>query len=138
MEAIKARYLAASNALKRLKEDIILLASNDPEHKKYHCQFRNSAIQSFEFSIDTLWKLVKDYLEYKHGIIVQTPTPRSVFREALAVNLVSKEELEKINKMVADRNLTSHTYNEPLAQEISTHLPSYCQLMQKIIDRIQL
>lgn len=40
--------------------------------------------------------------------------------------------------MIAARNLTSHTYNEFLAQEIVSDLPEYYDLMQKIMKRISI
>lgn len=132
MERIKIRYQAAQDALSRLKEDLdILKNKQDTFYLKYHRQFRNSAIQSFEFSIDTLWKFIKEFLDYKYNVTILAPTPRAIFRELL-IGLITKAEFEKISKIVADRNLTSHTYNESLAEEIVIHLPEYYDLMQKI------
>jgi nucleotidyltransferase substrate binding protein (TIGR01987 family) len=138
MESIEARYQAACNATKRLKEDLDLLDTTNNLYKKYHRQFRNSAIQSFEFSMDTSWKLIKEYLAVKFAVTIAAPTPRAVFREAAIVHLITKEELQKINTLVADRNLTSHTYNEALAEEIAARLPEHYELMHSILNRIKL
>ncbi len=88
--------------------------------------------------MDTSWKFIKEYLETKFTITIPTPTPRAVFREAALVNIITKQELQKISKLVADRNLTSHTYNEALAEEIAARLPEHYQLMQHILDRTSL
>lgn len=139
MERLTVKYEAARNSIDRLKEDIDLLENQQNElYKKLHRQLRNSAIQSFEFSMDTFWKFIKEYLEIKYAIDIPIPTPRAVFREASNVSLLSKPELQRINNLVADRNLTSHTYNEALAQEIATRLPEYYELMHGILNRIKL
>jgi nucleotidyltransferase substrate binding protein (TIGR01987 family) len=139
MERIKIRYKAAYDSLERFKEDLdILIDKKDPFHIKYYRQIRNSSIQSFEFSIDTFWKLIKDVLDHKYGIVIEMPTPRGIFKQASLAKLITKNELNATNKMVADRNLTSHTYNEDLAEDIASHLPEYCYSMQKIMKRIDL
>lgn len=138
METIKARYQSAQDALMRFKEDLDILHSKNPTATKYHRQFRNSAIQSFEFSLDTLWKFIKDFLAYKHTITIDAPTPRSIFRELIAIDLLTKEEFEQISRIIADRNITSHTYNEILAEEILYHLNIYYELMQAILNRLKI
>ncbi|CAN5203967.1 HI0074 family nucleotidyltransferase substrate-binding subunit [soil metagenome] len=134
MERLTVRFEAAHKSVNRLGEDIELLETQ----KKFHRQFRNSAIQSFEFSMDTFWKFIKEYLEIKYIVTIPTPSPRSVFREATNLNVLTKSELQLLNKLVADRNLTSHTYNESLAEEIAQRLPEYYQIMQSILQRIRL
>ncbi|THJ24738.1 MAG: hypothetical protein CAF45_004150 [Nitrospira sp. CG24E] len=34
-------------------------------------------------------------------------------------------------RMLQDRNLTSHTYNEATAKSIYSHLPAYCRLIRQ-------
>lgn len=138
MESLKIRFNAAQNALARLKDDLDILHTKDELHKKYYRQFRNSAIQSFEFSIDTLWKFVKEYLDYKYAIAIPTPSPRAVFRESVLVGVTTKDEFNDMSNLIADRNLTSHTYNELLAEEIATRLSDHYDLMNTIIKRIEL
>ena len=67
-----------------------------------------------------------------------TPTPKSVFLEARKVNLIQEEEVKIFFLMINDRNLTTHTYNEKLAEEIKGELDVYYKLMHAVMDRISL
>jgi nucleotidyltransferase substrate binding protein (TIGR01987 family) len=138
MEKLNISYQATLNALQRLNEDIDIL-QNKSENEfftQYNRQFRNSAIQSFEFSIDTFWKLIKDYLNSSYSVTFEIPTPKGVFRECLKVRFINDKEYVQLSLIVTDRNLTSHTYNEDLAEEISLRLSSHYRIMKNIFDRI--
>lgn len=134
---IQTRQLAAQQALGCLKEALEIMNS-DPMAQKYYKQMRNSAIQCFEFSIDTLWKLLKEYLLYVHKIQLSPPSPKAAFQEALRVNLINHSQLDVFFNIVDARNITSHTYNEKLAEQISKELPEYYILMQSVLDKIKL
>ncbi len=71
---------------------------------------RDSVIQRFEFCVELSWKVSRK--------IMGTPTtaPKEVVREMAQNNLISdvKLWLEAIDM----RNLSSHTYNEDLAEKV--------------------
>jgi nucleotidyltransferase substrate binding protein (TIGR01987 family) len=104
MEKLKLVREDAKRALKTLKE-----ITEQP----YSVIVRDAAIQRFEYSFEIFWKFVKEYLRYEEGII--STSPKSCFREAFKVNLMSEEETIKALEMTDDRNLTSHTYHEEVA-----------------------
>lgn len=85
-----------------------------------------ASIQCFEFCYELTWKTLKTALE-QDGLKVGTP--RDVFKEAYAVRWISDEEIWL--KMLDDRNLTSHTYNEKIALAIYEHLKNYEKLNLK-------
>ena len=70
-------------------------------------------IQFFETTFELSWKLLKDYLEYQ-GFIVKSP--RDTIKRAYENDLIDngKTWLEALN----DRNLTVHTYDEIVANEV--------------------
>lgn len=75
-------------------------------------------IQAFEFTHELAWKTLKDFLESKgvpniYGSKVAT-------RQAFATGLI--EDGDAWMAMIESRNLTSHTYNEDLADEITTSI----------------
>lgn len=116
MEILIKRLEATQKALKKLDKNLKNLENKTkPTIAEHYEEFRNSAIQTFEFSTDTFWKLIKDYLDYKHGIILIAPSPRAIFKEAFKLNIIKENEIEILYAMVADRNVPSHTYNEDLA-----------------------
>lgn len=74
---------------------------------------RDSVIQRFEFCWELAWKTLRLWLEY---LGVEATNPRDVFREALQNSLIQDgnawSELQRM------RNLTSHTYDEKLAEQV--------------------
>lgn len=69
-------------------------------------------IKSFEFTFELAWKTLKDFLEAKGSSV---SFPRDVIKEAFQQNLISDGELWL--KMLENRNLLSHTYDEKKANE---------------------
>jgi nucleotidyltransferase substrate binding protein (TIGR01987 family) len=96
---------------------------------------RDAAIQRFEYSFESLWKLLRAYLEVAEGIV--SNSPKQCFREGLKVGLLAAEEAERCLEMTDDRNLTSHTYIETIAAVIFGKLPAYQGLMNDLWGRLQ-
>ena len=71
-------------------------------------------IQSFEFTHELAWNVLKDYLEEKGitGLIGSKDATRAAFKNALI------EDGEDWMKMIEDRNKTSHTYDPQVAQAV--------------------
>lgn len=70
-------------------------------------------IQTFEFTYELGWKVIKDFLKY-NGIDMKLP--REVIKEGFAAGVISDGQAW-IN-MMSDRNATSHAYNEEFAAQI--------------------
>lgn len=75
---------------------------------------RQGLIQAFEYTYELGWNTVRDYLIYQGvaGIVGS----RDTIREAFSRGLIA--DGEGWMEMLADRNRTSHTYNEETAEEI--------------------
>jgi len=127
VETLKLRIETTEKALKTLKA-----ITEEP----YSVIVRDAAIQRFEYTSETFWKVVKGYLDVQEGIVCNSP--KSCFKEAFKVGLLSEEETVKILEMVDDRNLTSHTYHEEVAEEIYRRTRDYWKLMDEICRRIVL
>jgi len=65
-------------------------------------------IQRFEYTWELIWKVLKDYLEYK-GVILDTITPSAVIKAAIAANLIQNGEVWM--DALDSRNKMSHTYD---------------------------
>ena len=89
--------------------EMLDLLIKDPLNKAY----KLAVIQSYEMDIELAWKTLKDYLNYL-GYRVQAP--REVIKQAFAIEII--EDGEVWLKMLEDRNLTSHIYDESKAQEV--------------------
>ena len=79
---------------------------------------RGGLIQSFEFTQELSWKVLKDYLEYQGfiGIIGS----RDAYRNAFNRGLIS--DGEKWMELIRLRNLSSHTYDESDAVKLETEI----------------
>ena len=91
---------------------------------------RDAAIQRFEYTFESLWKLLKAHLREYEGVVCNSP--KGCFREALKAKLLSASDTDLCLAMTDDRNLTSHTYLEPLAEAIYKKLPPYLAVMQRL------
>ena len=125
MEKLKLRSETAIKALKTLEEIV-----DEP----YSTIVRDASIKRFEYSFDIFWKLIKDYLRVQEGI--ECASPKSCFREAFKVGILSEEETVKILEMTDDRNLSTHTYDEEAIEEIYQKVRDYWKLMDDICERI--
>ena len=124
MEKLKLRSETAIKALKTLEEIV---------EEPYSAIVRDASIKRFEYSFDIFWKLIKDYLRVQEGI--ECASPKSCFREAFKVGILSEEETVKVLEMTDDRNLSTHTYDEEAIEEIYQQVRDYWKLMDDICKR---
>ncbi len=126
MEKLGMRIEVAEEALETLREIL-----DEP----YSVIVRDATIQRFEYTHEIFWKLVKEYLYNHEG--VECNSPKSCFREASSVGLLSEEQTISCLEMTDDRNLTSHTYVEEVAESIYEKIRDYYELMDTIFDYIR-
>lgn len=93
---------------------------------------RDSAIQRFEFTFELLWKSLKTYAE-EAG--VEVFSPRDSLRTGFQLGII--QDRQDWFRMLEDRNLTSHTYNEATAESIYSHLRSYTPLVRSAMDELK-
>jgi len=92
-------------------------------------------IQSFEFTHELAWKMLKDYLEYQG--ITNLVGSRDASRLAFQNELIQDGEVWM--QMIAARNQTSRTYNIKVAQAVVESIlmqfyPALHQLANKFGD----
>lgn len=88
---------------------------------------RDAAIKRFEFTFELAWKATQRFLRAQ-GIV--TRSPKQCLQEAFAFGLVQDHPLWI--RMLDDRNLTVHTYDERTAQRIYSHLTDYLPLFEQL------
>lgn len=125
MEELSKKYKSAKKALKAFEEVL-----KEPETQIN----RDAAIQRFEFTFEISWKTLQSFLKQGEGIIANSP--KSVFREALTLKLLTEKETELAMAMTDDRNMTVHTYHEGLARTIYNKLPVYYKLFESLLGII--
>ena len=92
---------------------------------------RDSSIQRFEFTFELFSKSLKAYAE-ESGL--EAFSPRDSIRIAFQLGVI--QESPEWFRMLEDRNLTSHTYNETTADSIYSHLPTYTRLVRQALEEL--
>lgn len=95
-------------------------------------QEKAGAIQAFEFCFELSWRTLKRVLS-KKGLDVASP--RDTFRTAAQNHLLT--HLEQWFDFQLKRNLTSHTYNDAIMDEVIAILPAFSAAMQQLIETLQ-
>ena len=75
---------------------------------------RQGLIQSFEFTHELAWNVMRDYFYYQGNAEIRGS--RDATREAFKFDLIKNGEVWM--DMIISRNKTSHTYDEDTANEI--------------------
>jgi nucleotidyltransferase substrate binding protein (TIGR01987 family) len=76
-------------------------------------------IQAFAFTFELFWKYFQKVAP-EAGL--SASTPREALQAGLLLGLIVDAESAAWSLMLRDRNLSSHTYNEPVAAEILRHV----------------
>lgn len=127
MARVRERIETARRALASLKEVAFLKTYTDIE--------RDAAIQRFEFTVEVVWKACQAHLEKHEGL--EARSPKSTVRAARDALLLTDEQSELALRMIDDRNLTTHTYNETTASDILTRLSAYATLLEAWLSAIE-
>ncbi len=102
-----------------------------------HEQFRNSAIQCFEFTHELAFKMMKRQLEQ------MSPDPAAIdkmaymdiVRSAAEAGLVT--DVTRFKDYRDKRNITSHTYNQAKAEKIEAILPAFRDDMRSLLAELE-
>ena len=94
---------------------------------------KQGAIQSFEFTFELAWNVMKDYLEEQGitGIIGSKGAVRQAFNQGLI------EDGQVWLDMIKDRNLAAHSYDEETAKELLVAITNnYCRQLNLFAEKM--
>ncbi len=94
---------------------------------------RDAAIKRYELCYELAWKSVQERLRGEGLEICKSP--KTCFKEAFEQGWIEDEET--FAEMIQNRNLTTHTYNEGLAEEIYINLGKYVSLFEFLLKKLQ-
>jgi nucleotidyltransferase substrate binding protein (TIGR01987 family) len=145
MEKLKFRYETIKKAEKTFQKalDDLHLAQKQSQpygsisHEDIVQSMEDSLIQRFEYSIDLLWKYIKEYLEFVHKIVPEVRSPKTIIRESVKIGLLSETEGSNAIDMIESRNLTSHIYRKEIALMLVSKMPEFLELFKQIVDRLK-
>lgn len=127
MDRLIQRIELARRALDRLSELVAIESRNEIE--------RDALIQRFEFSFEAIWKAAQNYLASNEAL--QVGSPAGVIRSCRDVGLLTDPEAEAALHALSDRNLTVHTYNEALAEEIASRITAHARVLLTWLQRVE-
>jgi nucleotidyltransferase substrate binding protein (TIGR01987 family) len=93
---------------------------------------RDASIQRFEFTSEICWKALQELLKQEYELEVRYP--KGCYQTAFQVSLIDEDLCLALSRTVKDRNLTSHTYHEGLAEEIYAHLPAHAEAFRALLN----
>ena len=120
----KQRLQSFRRALSQLRAGVDLAGERELSNLE-----RQGLIQAFEFTHELAWNVMKDFLA-AHGSTTPIYGSKDATRDAFAAELLDEGDLWML--MIADRNRTSHTYNEDTADQIAGRIvESYMRCMSR-------
>ena len=127
MERLRERIEMAKKALQSFEESV---GSETPSQIE-----RDAAIQRFEYTVEAVWKAAQRYLQIIEGL--SEGSPKGAVRRLREVGILEEDAATRALAMIDHRNLTVHTYNEALADQIYRHLRDYARLMQSWLSQME-
>lgn len=82
-----------------------------------------------------MWKAVKAFLSSVEGISCRSP--KGCIRELFSSGHIAEDEATHLLEMIDDRNLTSHTYREEIAEEIFSRLGNHIEAMEDVLKKLK-
>ncbi len=116
------RFVDFQQAIARLEESLA-----EPQSG----MARDSSIKRFELCFELSWKVIQNHLR-KQSLVCRSP--RDCFTQAFSYGLLADDRLWA--RMSQDRNLSVHTYNEELAEQVYGRLPDYLPALRHLFDAI--
>ena len=90
---------------------------------------RDASIQRFEFCVELAWKSARKVMG------TSTTAPKQVIREMAQSGLI--EDVEFWLKSIDQRNLSSHTYIQKLAEEVYAFAKSFLNPAKQLLTKLQ-
>lgn len=121
-------------ALRLLGQAVKIVSQRVNEDEAVEDLLKEGLIQRFEYTHELAWKVMKDYAEYQGYTDIRGS--RDAFRKAFEMGIITdKRWMESI----ADRNLTSHNYDDETAEAIyeavvNVYYPLFVQLESTMLQ----
>ena len=91
---------------------------------------KNGQVQKFEFTIELMWKLLKQYLLEQHGI--EVVSPKQAIRSYFELGFCDYRESEELLEAVDLRNMLSHVYKKETFERIYARIFPLSGLFEQV------
>lgn len=126
------------DAVAALERSMTFLTSDSAKNDALlHEQFRNSAIQCFEFTHELAFKMMKRQLEQMSAdpAAIDKMVYMDIVRSAAEAGLV--DDVGRFKDFRDKRNITSHTYNQAKAAQIEAILSAFHHDMRALLAELE-
>lgn len=120
-------------ALRSLNE--VLHASPDLKRNVGERVLADSTIQRFEYTYELAWKTIRRTLELMSGAPLDEAGRRELFRIAHEAKLIQDQSVWVGYHRA--RNMTSHAYDQSVADHVLTVIEPFAKDTQALIDRLE-
>lgn len=93
---------------------------------------KDATIQRFEFTFELAWKVMQGLANEKG---LETASPKDSIRTAAQLSLI--ESVETWFGFLDARNLSSHIYNEEIANEVYCQIKKFLPEVKKLLSRLR-
>lgn len=93
---------------------------------------RDASIQRFEYTFEIAWKLFKKVAKVDG---IEVTSPRQALRAAYQMGLIT--DIDIWFEMLEDRNMTSHTYDQYIANKVYESAKRLPQELKQAIARVR-
>jgi len=125
MEALQIQLGKFERSVDRLKE-VLKRRREDDEI------VLDATIQRFEFVFENAWKSIKLALKV---LGIEALSPRECIKKAYRQGWVDDEEA--LLELLKARNLTSHTYSEPIAESVYTAVKENVPIFEELLKALK-
>lgn len=127
------RFANYRKALAKLSNAVNIISDQVDWAEDVDDLLKEGLIQRFEYTHELAWKVMKDYAEYQGYTDVRGS--RDAFRQALQMGIIDNAGWMS---SIEDRNLTSHNYDEEVAEEVydaivNKYYPLFVQFERKML-----
>ena len=97
--------------------------------------FRNGQIQKFEYTIELLWKTLKQFFEERRKLRIIYPLEVKAF---FIEEAITEDTYNHLYEAIKSRNLLSHIYKLEVLDNIYSQLTSYAKAIRNTYTALQL
>ena len=117
----------ALNSLKALYERYI---------KERDVDLKDGVIQRFEYTYSFCLKMMTRYINMQSNSPIPVMTFNETIRKANQMDLL-RSNLEKWDEYRKKRNMTSHTYDETIADEVVSIIPDFIEEARFLLNELK-
>jgi nucleotidyltransferase substrate binding protein (TIGR01987 family) len=132
-------FSALSKAIVTLNEALEAFNNEELRTRLTVGQFntlRAGVVQTFEFTYELSWKMIKRWLDMNLGAVyIDGVTRRELFRRAAEHQLI--DDVDEWMMFHYLRNLTSHSYDEKVANEVCEGAKRFSSSAQTLLTNLE-